>query len=104
MAYNDRVVIEQKTVSADTYGERDATWRTYKTVWAERQAQSGSKTNQADMPVFGDSITFKIHAHDAPDITSKMRANYDSQYWDIVRLERTGRLHYVLHIEAWDDE
>ena len=104
MAYNDKIIIQQKSVTADDYGERDPTWTTYKTVWAERQDQSGSTAAQSDMPVFTDSISFKIHRQDAPDVTTKMRVSYDSDYWYILRLERTGRLHYVLHVEAFDDE
>lgn len=104
MAYNDKIIIQQKSVTADSYGERDPTWTTYKTVWAERQSQDGSKTNPSDMPVFGDRIRFKIHKQDAPSVTTKMRVSYDSQYWDILSLERTGRLHYILEVEAWDDE
>ena len=104
MAYNDKIIIQQKSVSADTYGERDATWTTYKTVWAERQDQNGYKSDQTDMPVFTDGISFKIHAHDAPDVTTKMRVSYDSLYWDIIRMERSGRLHYILYVESYDDE
>ena len=104
MAYNDKIIIQQKSVSADTYGERDATWTTYKTVWAERQDQNGYKSDQTDMPVFTDGISFKIHAHDAPDVTTKMRVSYDSLYWDIIRMERGGRLHYILYVESYDDE
>jgi len=104
MAYNDRIVIEQKTVTADDYGERDATWSTYKTVWAERIDQTGYKSNQTDMPVFTDGISFKIHIHDAPDVTTKMRVSYDGEYWDIIRREKEERLWFILYVEAQDDE
>lgn len=104
MAYNYYIVIEQATESRDTYGEVDTTWSTYKSVWAERQDQSGSKNYQADMPVFTDGITFKLHTHDAPDLTSKMRINHDSQYWVIRSIRKEGRLHTVIDIEAFDDE
>lgn len=104
MAYNDKIIIQQKAVAADDYGERDPTWTTYKTVWGERQDQNGYRSDSADMPVFTDGISFKIHAHDAPDVTTKMRVSYDSDIWDIIRMERSGRLHYVLYVEAQDDE
>ena len=49
-------------------------------------------------------ITFRIHAHDAPSVTSKMRVSYDSQYWTITGISKEGRLHIVLNVEAYDDE
>jgi SPP1 family predicted phage head-tail adaptor len=104
MAYNDLIVIQQKTVARDDYGEPDPTWTTYKSVWAEKVERGGDRTYQGDMPVFTDGITLRIHTHDAPAVTSKMRISYDSQYWTIVAIEKEGRLHTVLNAEAYDDE
>ena len=104
MAYNDKIVIQQATESRDDYGEVDTTWATYKTVWAERQDQTGNRGHNAEMPIFTDGITFKIHRHDAPDLTTKMRVSYDSQVWVIRGMRRDGRLHTVIDIEAFDDE
>jgi len=104
MAYNDLIVIQQRTDARDDYGEMDPTWSTYKSVWAELQTQGGSRSIQSDMPVFTDGITMRIHTHDAPAVTSKMRVSYDSQYWYINRITKEGRLHTVLDLEAYDDE
>ena len=104
MAYNDLIVIQQRTDTPDDYGERDPTWTTYKTVWAERQDQNGHRAIQSDMPVFTDGISFKIHAPDAPDVTTKMQVVFEGDEWKIIRLERSGRLHYLLYVEAKDDE
>ena len=104
MAYNDYIVIQQSTVSADRYGERDKTWTTYKSVWAERDDEGGYLGYTADMPVYSDSLSFRIHTHDAPDVTTKMRISYNSKYYLIRSIQTEGRLHTNLRVEAFDDE
>lgn len=104
MAYNDKIVIQQKTVSADTYGERDPTWTTYKTVWAEMEDTGGVVDYSADMPIYSDTRTFIIHTHDAPDVTTDMRVSYDSEYHMIRSIRKDGRLRTKLTVQAFDDE
>jgi SPP1 family predicted phage head-tail adaptor len=104
MAYNYKITIEQKTVSADTYGERDATWTTYKTVWADMDDTGGVVDYESDMPIYSDTRTFKFRTHDAPDVTSKMRVSYDGDYSAIRSIRKDGRLFTVLIVEDFDDE
>ena len=82
----------------------DTSWATYKTVWAEVEDVSSNVQFESDMPVFEDGKSFKIHTHDAPGITSKMRISYDSQYFLIRNIRKEGRLRTVLIAEAYDDE
>ena len=56
------------------------------------------------MPVYTDTRTFKIHTHDAPDVTTKMRISYDSNYYMIRSISKEGRLHIRLIVEDFDDE
>jgi len=104
MAYNDKIVIQQKTVAADDYGERDGTWTTYKTVWSEMDDSGGNLSYESDMPIYSDSRLFTIRTYDAPDVTTKMRLSYDSKYWKITSIQKRGRMFTVLVAEAHDDE
>jgi len=104
MAYNDKIVIQQKVVSADDYGERDPTWTTYKTLWAEMIDEGGVIDYESEMPVYTDTRAFKYHAHDAPDVTTKMRVSHDNKYHDIRSIRKEGRLHITLTVQAYDDE
>ena len=105
MAYNDSIIIQQYTQARDTLGAIDAgTWGTYKTVWADISDPYGSVSNESDMPVYSESINFKIHTHDAPAVTTKMRISYNSQYYLIASIQKEGRLRTVLTATAYDDE
>ena len=104
MAYNDKIVIQQSTVTADDYGERDETWTTYKTVWAEMDVPGGSIGYESDMPVYADSRLFKIRTYDAPSVTTKMRISYDSEIYFIRSIQKIGRLFLVLITSSYDDE
>ena len=104
MAYNDYIVIEQKSVSADAYGERDSTWTTYKSLWAEMEVPGGGLSYESEMPVYSDSRVWKIHTHDAPAVTTKMELVHDSKRYKIHSIQKIGRLHTVLIAEAYDDE
>ena len=104
MAYNDKIIIQQSSVAADDYGERDATWTTYKTVWAEMDDSGGNLSYETDMPVFSNQRLFTIRTYDAPDVTTKMRISYDSDYYKILSVQKQGRMFTVLVAEANDDE
>jgi SPP1 family predicted phage head-tail adaptor len=104
MAYNDKIIIQQRTDGRGDAGGVEETWSTYKTVWAEIDDLSGNKDNAADMPVYEDSMSFKIHTHDAPDVTTKMRISWESQYFYIRSKQRDGRLRTTLIADAYDDE
>jgi len=104
MGYNYQIVIQQRTDTADDYGERDPAWSTYKTVWAERDDTGGVISYEADMPVYSDAMSFKIHSYDAPNVTTKMRISYNSQVFMIRSIRKEGRFHLHLVSEAYDDE
>jgi len=105
MAYNDSIVIQQQADARGDYGEADTgAWSTYKTVWAEITDTTSSVTEESEMPVFEDSKSFKIHSHDAPAVTTKMRISYDSQYFLIRSIRKEGRLRTILIASAYDDE
>jgi SPP1 family predicted phage head-tail adaptor len=104
MAYNDKIVIQQKTVAADDYGERDPTWTTYKTVWSEMDDTGGVVDYESDMPIYSDTRSFKFRTHDAPSVTTKMRISYGGVYHKILSIRKEGRLHTTLTVQSSDDE
>jgi SPP1 family predicted phage head-tail adaptor len=104
MAYNDFIVIQQTTQTRDANGGITDTWATYKTVWAEIEDTASNVSHESEMNVFEDGKSFKIHTHDAPSVTSKMRISYDSQYFFIRSIRKEGRLRTILVAEAYDDE
>ena len=57
------------------------------------------------MPVYEGVMTFRIHKFDAPDVTTKMRISYDSDYWYIRSKQKDPRRGVIeLIAEAYDDE
>ena len=104
MAYNYKIVIQQRTDTRDDYGEMDPAWSTYKTLWAERDDTGGVISYESDQPVYSDALIFRIHAPDAPDVTTKMRISYNSNFYMIRSISREGRLHLRLITEDFDDE
>jgi len=104
MAYNDKIIIQQTTEGRGTAGGIEDTWTTYKSVWADIEDVSSYVSHESEMPVHEDSKSFKIHKHDAPSVTTKMRISYDSQYFFIRSIQKEGRLRTVLVAEAYDDE
>ena len=105
MAYNDKIVIEQGTETRSSNGAVDVTWATYKTVWAEIESSGGTISYETEMPVYSDNMAFRIHKHDAPGVTTKMRIkDSDSNYYWIRSIQKDGRLWLTLTGEAFDDE
>ena len=112
MAYNDSIVIQQATESRGDAGGVEDSWATYKTVWAEIEDSGSAVSGESDMPVFGDTKSFKIRTADAPSVTSKMRIAYDpdrssngtTEYFYIRSIQKEGRLRTILLAEAFDDE
>ena len=105
MAYNDSIVIQQTSSARGDYGEAGpGAWTTYKTVWAEIEDISGNENFSSDMKVYEDIKSFKIHTHDAPSVTTKMRVSYDSRMFLITSLNKDGRLRTTIMAIAYDDE
>lgn len=104
MGYNYQIVIQQRTDARDDYGEMDATWSTYKTVWAEMEVDGGHLGYESEQPVYSDMRVFRIHTYDAPDVTTKMRFTFDGGTYSIRSISKEGRFHTVLIAEDFDDE
>ena len=105
MAFREKIIIQQPTEARGDAGGVEETWTTYKTVYAEIDDDGGNKDNAAEMPVFGNQMTFKIHKQDAPGVTTKMRISYSSEYWYISTRRVDRRRGFIeLTGEAYDDE
>lgn len=106
MAYNDKIVIQENTVTRDTYGGKQFSWDEYKTVWAEIEDTGGFLDHSTGMPVWRDTKTFRIRQADAPAVKPypQMRIYYDEDYFMITGMEKEGRLFITLTGEATDDD
>ena len=105
MAFREKIIIQQPTEARGDAGGVEETWTTYKTVYAEIDDLSGGEDNTSDMVVYVNGLSFKIHKKDAPDVTTKMRISYDSEYW-YIRTRRVDRRRGFIELtgEAYDDE
>lgn len=90
-----RVVIEQKSVTQDSYGAEVITWALLATVWAsvtdEIGPSKGSEKTAEHVRVL--ETTTKIVIRYRADITSDMRVRLSdgSRTWQIVSIAEGGR-------------
>ena len=89
-----RIIIQQYSESADSFGERDKTWTTYSTVWAEKIDGSGSEKDVNNQIVAEQSIDFRIRYDSG--VTEEMRINYDSKHYNIESISEEGRERFLL--------
>jgi len=79
---NNRIEIEHKTESRDSYGGVVNTWATYKTVWAEILTNSGKEFINAKQQ--HSSLTAVMTIRFTEGVTTKMRVNRKGQYYNIL--------------------
>ncbi len=69
-----RVVVQQKTTTADSQGGRSVTWGTLATVWADVQSLSGAEQLQAG--AVGSHVAYMVEIQDRTDVTPSMRVQW----------------------------
>lgn len=81
-ALRHRVLIESPTRAAGSLGGPDITWATFDTIWASVEPLRGQEylTGQQLSNKVGAKITTRYRS----DITTQMRATWDSHIYDIV--------------------
>jgi len=105
MAFREKIIIQYPVETRGDAGSLETTWATHKTVYAEIDDLSGGEDNTSDMTVYVNGLSFKIHKKDAPDVTTKMRISYDSDYWYIKSKQKDIRRGFITLIaDTYDDE
>ena len=104
MAKNDKIVIEEPDSSRGTIGGVEPVWTTHVTSWAEITPISGNENFTTDMVIYSDTKKFKIHYGEGKTVTSKMRINWNSQYFYITSVNHEKRLQTTLMAVAKDDD
>lgn len=102
---NDKIVIEEPdSTRGATLGQVEPDWTTHVTSWAEIVTISGNENFTTDMVIYSDTKKFKIHYPEGKNVTSKMRINWNSQYFSITSVNHENRLITVLMAVAKDDD
>jgi len=84
-----RIIIESETESRNDYGNQIKTWSTFATVWAGIKLNIGKESFQASERVKERIVDFKIRWRE--DITTEMRIQYKSNYYQIEDVVELGR-------------
>jgi len=79
---NQRIIIQQATVTRDTYGAEIQTWATYATLWASKKHQVSREFYSAQK--INAEITDLFIIRYRTGITTKMRILYGGHYYDIL--------------------
>ena len=85
---NRRIVIQSRTVTADSMSGRVETWADSATVWAELVIQRGTVTNIADADRNQDTAQFRIRYRTIN--TSDNRILYKLRFYDIKGITEEG--------------
>lgn len=75
------VVIESRTLAADSYGGRTETWATFATVWASVEPLSGSEQWRAQQAQ--SSVSHKVTIRYLSGVDAKMRVKFGTRYLNI---------------------
>lgn len=81
---NRRVVIEQRSGSADAYGQPTTTWATLATVWANIKAPTGRAAGElmaADRET--SPVVWSVRIRYRTDVTAAMRVKDGSTIYEI---------------------
>lgn len=79
---NQRITIQQSTITRDTYGAEIQTWATHATVWASKQHKSSREFYSAQKTNAEITDLFIIRYRN--NVTTKMRISHNGKYYDIL--------------------
>ena len=88
-----RITIQRATLSANPYGERAETWGTLATVWAQVQYRvGGGESLQSDQVFSEQRVNFIVrYSSDVSSVKPSDRINYNSDIYEIERVQEIGR-------------
>lgn len=84
-----RIIIQQKTESTDSYGQRTLTWATYSTVWANTMEMLGKEDDDSNNRSTKREVQFRIRYNS--NFTNEMRVIWESEYYKIEDIKELGR-------------
>lgn len=90
---DQRIVVEQRTVTKQSNGEETIAWSTLATVWAEVKHVSGKELLARYGIDAEQALTFRIRSRD--DLDATMRVGYQGRYFDIKGLPLHTREPYM---------
>lgn len=95
-ALDTKVELQSFTTSADSYGGLTKTWTTYATEWAriEYSATGSGEDYDGHINLSVLRVAFTIRWRDS--VTVKHRVLYESEYYDIRKIEVLGRRRFLL--------
>src|SRR3990167_3408117 len=84
-----RITVQTKTLTANSYGERVASWADTFTTWANVFEIAGKEKFEASQLVDKADIRFSIRYRTG--VNEEQRIVYDSNYYDIYSVTELGR-------------
>lgn len=86
---DQRIVIEEATITKNEYNEEEETWATFEEVWADYLPFGGREFWSSQQITAKAMGTFGIRY--LPGLLPTMRISYQGMLWDIQRIDDDGR-------------
>jgi SPP1 family predicted phage head-tail adaptor len=87
-----RIALQSASLSTNNYGEREQTWSTYATVWAQLKYRTGSEKVQDDQVSSTEGATFNIrYSTDTSAAKASDRVVYNGENYEILHIQELGR-------------
>ena len=88
-----RITIQKPTLSANAYGEREESWGTHVTCWAQIERKPAAvEQNSGAQIVSVNKVVFNIrYSKDSKDTNAGYRISYDSKIYNILGVHEVGR-------------
>ena len=95
-----KITIQSFTASTDVYGQPFNTWANLASVWASVDYNGGSEAEKDGAIIASSQVLFVVrHSNAVKGINTAHRIYFDSDYYDITRIQHEGRNRYI-HIYA----
>ena len=88
-----RITIQKPTLSANAYGEREESWGTHVTCWAQIERKPAAvEQNSGEQIVSVNKVVFNIrYSNDSKNTKAGYRISYDSKIYNILGVHEVGR-------------
>lgn len=97
-ALDQRIIIQQETRTADTYGGAAIAWTALATVWAEVRPLSGRE--RADLAAVEAPASYRFTIRRRADLTEAMRLSWNGGIYNIRFIADRGGRSLYMAIEA----
>jgi len=88
-----RITIQKPTLSANAYGEREESWGTHVTCWAQIERKPAAvEQNSGEQIVSVNKVVYNIrYSNDSKATQAGFRISYDSKIYKIIGVHEVGR-------------